>query len=152
MDKRGITPIMATFLLISFAVAVGVVVMNLGRAQVESDAECPINIELKLSNIQGVDQLCYDSAKKELAFTVENGINIDVEGLIVNVISSQQAETFAMDNAYMGKAGVYFGHAPFDSSASGEIRQVKILPKVLLYDNLEICTEQALVIEEIRDC
>ena len=39
MNKKAITPLMIAFLLVSFAVAVGVVVMNLGQAQVEEAAQ-----------------------------------------------------------------------------------------------------------------
>ncbi len=148
MNKKGIAPLVATLLLISFAVALGVVIMTFGRAQVELEAQCPINVGLKLSKIGGVEQLCYDAAKRDLSFTVENGVNIDIEGLVVNVIGSEKAETFQLTEARMGKAGVYLGHIPFD----GEIKQVKISPKVILYDNEEICTDKAVVVEELRAC
>ncbi len=143
---------MTTFLLISLAVAVGVVIMNFGRAQVESEATCPINIDLKLSVIKEAEQLCYESGEKDLFFTVENGVNVNVEGLIVNVIGTQKAETFELSQARMGKAGVYVGHIPYDSSASGEIRQIKISPKILLYDKEEICIDQAVVSEQVIAC
>jgi len=151
MDKKGITPLMATFLLISFAVAVGVVVMNLGRAQVESEAECPVNIGLEFSVISGEDQICYDAGKNDLSFTLENGINTDVNGLVVNIIGAERAETFEI-NSKIIKAGVYLGHVNYDSSVSGEIRQVKISPKVTLYDEEEVCVDQALVVENIKPC
>jgi len=146
-SKKGITPIMATLLLISFAVAVGVVVMNLGRAQVESDAQCAIEIGLKFSEISGQQQLCYEGSGS-LKFTLENGININVKGLVVNVIGTDKAETFELNDAEMTKAGTYLGSVNF----AGQIRQVKITPKVILYDNEEICTEQALVSENIPSC
>lgn len=151
MDKRGITPLMATLLLISFAVAVGVVVMNFGRAQVESEAECPVNIDLEFSVISGSEQLCYDSGKKVLSFTIENGVNTDINGLVVNVIGTEKAETFEV-NSKIVKAGVHLDHVNYDTSVSGEIRQVKISPKVTLYDSEEVCVDQALVIENVKSC
>lgn len=151
MDKKGITPLMATLLLISFAVAVGVVVMNFGRAQVESEAECPVNIGLEFSVISGDDQICYDAGKKDLLFTLENGVNTDVNGLVVNIIGTQKAETFEI-NSEIIKAGVHLGRVNYDSSVSGEIRQVKISPKVTLYDEEEVCVDQALIAENIRPC
>ncbi len=152
LDKQGLTPLMVTLLLISFAVALGVVIMNLGRAQVETEAQCPINIGMKLSAIGGVEQLCYDQNKKELSFTVENGVNINVEGLIVNLIGAQKAETIELTEAKMGKAGNYMGRVAYDQTTAGQIRQIKISPKVLLYDNEEICAEKAVVAESVRDC
>lgn len=151
-NKKAITPLMIAFLLVSFAVAVGVVVMNLGQAKVESAAQCPISIGLKLSNLGGKEQLCYDAATQEIKFTLENGINIKVEGLILNIIGSQQAQSFEFTEAKVGKAGIYMGKAKYDLSASGEIKQVKITPKVVPDQEELICTEQALVVESVGKC
>ncbi|MBU0470359.1 MAG: hypothetical protein KKA62_02640 [Nanoarchaeota archaeon] len=143
---------MATLLLISFAVALGVVIMNFGRAQVESEAECPVNIGLQLSVVSKIEQVCYNSGENDLFFTVENGVNTEVDGLIVNIIGTEKAETFEMPETRIGKAGVYLGHVSYDQSVSGEIRQVKISPKVKLYEEEEICVDQAIVLEEIKEC
>ncbi len=151
-NKEGVTPLMITMLLLSLAVAVGVVIMNFGRAQVEENAQCAIDIGLHFASISGQEQLCYDAGQKSLRFTVENGINIKVEGLIVNIIGSEKAETLELNDAKMTKAGSYVGKASFDSSAGGQIRQVKITPKVVLYDTEQICGEQALVVEKVGNC
>lgn len=149
-NKKGITPIMITLLLVSLAVAVGVVVMSLGRAQVEEEAQCPIDINMKFSNIGGEEQFCYGD--NQVSFTLENGINIKVEGLIVNIIGTEKAETFELNEAKLGKAGSYVGKVRFDSAVGGEIRQVKITPKVVLYDVEQICTEKSIIVESIRGC
>ena len=152
VDKRGIAPFIATMLLLSFAVSLGVVVMNFGRAQVELQAQCPINIGLKLAVINGQNQICYDLAKKEVTFTVENGVNINVEGLILNAIGSKEAKSTELNDAKIIKTGTYLGHASFDSSISGDLRQIKIIPKVIMYDEEQICVEKALIAENIKAC
>ena len=143
---------MVTMLLLSLAVAVGVVVMNFGRAQVEDKAQCAIDIALQLSSIGGQEQLCYDAGKKALSFTVENGVNIKVEGLIINIIGSEKAETFELNDAKLIKAGTYVGKVAFDIVTGGQIKQVKITPKVVLYDTEQICSEQAIVVESVGNC
>lgn len=152
MNKRGISPLIATLLLISFAVALGVVIMNFGRAQVELEAQCPINVGLKISNIGGQDDICYNAATKQLKFTIENGVNIKVEGLIANIIGTQQAQSFDLSAAKIIKAGTYIGTINYDSSTSGDIRQIKITPKIVLYDEEQICTDKALIVENVRAC
>lgn len=151
-QKKGITPLMATLLLISFATAVGVVVINFSQAQVEDAAQCVIDINLKIPAVQGKDEICYDGTKKEIIFTVENGVNIKVEGLVVNIIGSEQAETFELNEATIPKAGVYLGKITYDSTTSGEIRQIKISPKIMPYDQELICVEKALIIELVKPC
>ena len=150
--KKAVTPLMITFLLISFAVAVGVVVMNFGSAQVEAGAECAVDIGLKFSIISGAEQVCYDAAKKDFSFTLENGANTAVSGLVVNVIGKTKAESAELNEAKISKAGVYLGHITYDSSVSGEIRQLKISPKITHFDTELVCTEQAIVLEKVKAC
>lgn len=143
---------MATLLLISFAVAVGVVIMSFGRAQVEEEAQCTINIGLKFSVVGGSEQFCYDAGKQQLFFIVENGVNIDVEGLVVNIIGSQSAKTYTLDDAKIDKAGTYLKYLDYDKAVVGEVRQIKIVPKVNMYDEVLVCQEKAIVLEKIKDC
>ena len=150
MDKRGIAPLVATLLLISFAVALGVVIMNFGRAQVELEAQCAIDVGMKLAVIGGGEDICSDG--KEIRFTMENGVNINVEGLLISIIGTQKAETFEINDAKMGKAGSYIGKVQYDVSASGDVRQIKISPKVLLYDEEQICIEKAVIVEGVKGC
>ncbi len=152
MDKRAIAPLVATLLLISFAVSIGVVVMNFGRAQVELQAQCAIDVNMKLSEIGGKKQVCLDSAKNDIAFTIENGVNINVEGLLINIIGSQKAETSELNDAKITKSGIYLGHVNYDKDTAGEIRQIRFTPKVILHDTPEICTEKSLIIEEVSAC
>ena len=151
-NRKGITPLMIGFLLISFGVAVAVVVLNLGSAQVEEEAYCAVDIGLRFSQIGGEEQVCYNSAQKIFSFSVENGVNIDVSGIVVNIIGTQKAESFELNDAKMGKAAVYLGRVPYDIAASGEIRQVKISPKIIPYDQEEVCIDQAFVVENVKLC
>ena len=152
MNKKGISPLIATLLLISFAVALGVVIMNFGQAQVELEAECTINIGLRFAEIEGKTQMCYDRSKEEIFFVVENGVNIKVEGLVINVIGTKQVQTFDFDDAKMDKAGAYLKNVPFSLAEGGEIRQIKVVPKVIMYDEEVICQEKFISVDELRDC
>jgi hypothetical protein len=146
MDKFGIAPLIATLLLISFAVSLGVVVMNFGRAQVELEAECPLNIDMEFAVIGGADDIC--TTGSEVKFSVENSVNIKVQGLLVNIIGTDKAETFELPDAVIEKGGLYFGKVAF----SGEVRQIKITPKIVLQGEEQICTEKALITERLKGC
>ena len=152
MDKRGISPIVATFLIISLAVGLGIGIMNLGRAYVQEEAQCPIAVGLTAAVINQQQQFCYNKDKKEVEFTVENGVNINVNGLIMNIIGTNKADTFELNDAKITKAGAYVGRVPYDLQKDGDIRQIKISPKVVLYDEEQICNEKALLVETVGDC
>ncbi len=149
INKRGIAPLVATLLLISFAVALGVMIMNFGRAQVELEAQCPVNIDLDFP--ENGKTLCYDSTAKKINFKVQNGVNIKIEGLMVSTVGSERADSFEIA-AKISRAGIYEGNVNYDSTVNGEINQVKITPKIVLYDSEQVCTEKSLVVEKIEAC
>jgi len=152
MRKRGMAPLVATLLLIAFAVAVGVVIMNFAGAQVEQEAQCTINIGLKFSKIGGEEQFCFNAAKNQLFFTIENGVNIKVEGLVINIIGTQNVLSMNLDDAKIDKAGTYMKYVPYDPTQLGKLRQIKIVPKVKMYEEELVCQEKAVVLEKVRDC
>ncbi len=152
MLKRGIAPLVATMLLISFAVALGIVIMNFGRAQVNLESSCTIDIGLEFSQVSGQSQICFDAEKNDLFFVVENGVNIEVEGLIVNIIGSERAESYDLDDAIMGRAGNYLTHLGYNEELSGEIRQMKVIPIVTPFEEQVVCVEQELVVEQVLPC
>ena len=150
--KRGMAPLVATLLLISFAVALGVVIMNFGRAQVDLESHCTIDINLEFSEIAGEREVCFDSEKNDLYFVIENGINIDVGKLKVNIIGEKRAESYDLEEAQILKAGTYLTHLGYNEELSGGIKQLKIIPVIDMFEEEEICSEKALVIEDIKAC
>ena len=151
-NTKGITPLMTTILLISLAVAVGVVVMNFGRATAQEEAECSVDPQLQLSNISGQVQICYDFVGQAVKFTVENGVATSISGLVVSVIGTEKAHTFVLNDAKMPRAGNYIGKLNYNVATGKAIRQVKITPKVKLQDDEEICVDKAVIIENIKGC
>ena len=144
MNKKGISPIVATLLLLSFAITLGIFFLNFGRAQVELSAVCPVNIGLTEKRI------CFEN--NQIKFSIQNGINVNIEGLIVNIIGTKKADTFELSDAVIDKAGTHNGIIPYDKTISGKIRQIKISPKITLYDEEHICIEKAVTSTKVGDC
>ncbi len=151
-DKKAIAPIVATLVLVVFAVTFGIIIMSFGRAAVQQEATCTIDIDLDFSEIGGQQEICFDQSKEILRFTVENGANIDISALMVNVIGTNKAESFDLTDAQMLKAGIYLGDVGYNTDSNGEIRQVRIIPKIVPFDEEVICQEQALTAENVRVC
>ena len=151
-NNQGIAPIVATLLLLTFAVTIGIVIMNFGRAQVQLESKCAIDIDMSFSEIGGEEQICFNRERDIIELSVENGVNIEVTGLIVNVIGTERAESFDLADSAMSKAGVYLTDLGYNVGANGEIRQVKVIPKITPFDEEVVCTEQALVMESVAEC
>ena len=121
-NRQGIAPIIATLVLISFAVVIGVVVMNFGRAQVQLESKCAADIGLIFSEIGGEKQICFDDNKDIIKLSIENGVNTEITGLMVNVIGTERAESFSLDDADVSKAGVYLTDLGYNIDGNGEKR------------------------------
>ena len=60
--------------------------------------------------------------------------------------------THELDDAKIEKAGAFMRYVPYNAEEIGELRQIKIVPKITLYDEELICQEKAIVLEKVRDC
>src|SRR5512137_3035476 len=91
--RKAVSPLIATVLLIAFAVALGAVVMNWGRGYVEdtaniarerSDTEvkCASEVDIQIVEIDSVPQVCYNetvAGNYTVYFIVENKKTRNVE-------------------------------------------------------------------------
>lgn len=152
MNKKGVSPLLATFMLIIVAIGLGVVVMNFGRAQIEVAAQCAVNIGLQVVQLNDKPQVCFDRAKSQLFFIVENGRQIPVESIKLRIIGEKQVLNEPVAESSIERLGTLLKNYPYDLAAYGEIRQVRFTPEVTLYDEKIVCTEQAIAVEDIRDC
>lgn len=152
MNKKGVSPLIATFMLIILAIGLGVVVMNFGRAQIEIAAQCAVNIGLQVVQLNDKPQVCFDRAKSQLFFIVENGRQIPVESIKLRVIGQKEVLNQEIPESSMERLGTLLKYVPYDLVAYGEIRQVRFTPEVNLYDEKILCSEQAIAVEDIREC
>lgn len=142
---------MATIFLIILAVALGVVVMNFGRAQIEDAAQCPVNIGLKFVELNKQKQICQDKVNNQIYFIVENGDNIAIESMRVRAIGTN-AVLVTDVHEKIERLGTLLKYIDFKYSDYGDAKQIKLTPKVSLYGQEEFCEEQSIVLENVREC
>ena len=156
MDKRGISPLLSTVILIFLAIGVGVILMNWGRAQLEANAKCAVDTELDFVFLNGDPQVCFDGSGSNgfVKFIVENGVNIDVSSLSVRIIGSEQVYESVLDKSFIEVGSSLQKVVPYDFDVFGKIRQVRITPRIQVYPKEPslICPEQSLIIESISEC
>ena len=70
----------------------------------------------------------------------------------MNIIGSSSAATSELNSIDLLKAGTYSTNVAYDQSTSGQIRQLRIAPKVILFDQELICSEQAIIAENVANC
>ncbi len=164
-DKRGISPLIATVLMIAFAVALGAVVMNWGRAYVEDTAAdashtsdtrimCSQNVNLRLAQIGGSPQICYDEGDDEVRVTLQNVGSMDLEGIIFNVFGSEGSGASVDLEESLAQSQIRRFNIEYDSSEHGEIEFVQAVPKILVRgSNTPVqCSSEEEQWEEVLPC
>lgn len=153
-NKRGVSPLIATVLLISFAVALGSIVLNLSRTLHFWD-ECS-EISMKIREIDEAQACYFGKGKKSLIhLIVRNNGNRDIDGLGIWITGEKgsQLQEFNYPPIEMGKVfNTKYNPAYYDYSSHGRIKNIQIFPKVKKEDALEVCTRSSIKAETIIEC
>jgi len=155
-NKRGISPLLATVMLVILASALGVIAMSWGRAQLEEGSYCPVVIGLKIIELNQEPQVCRAGSRENgvITFLVENGANVDIHSLNFRVIGTEDIYTLELPNSRIQKGYPLLKNVPYNYDLFGEVRQIKITPRIVLFPGEDpvLCPEQALIIEDIKAC
>ena len=151
-SKRGLSPLLATAGLIVVAIGLGVIVMNFGRAQIEIAAQCAVDIGLEFTQLNDQPQVWLDRDQNQLFFIVENGPQIPVEKMHLRAIGEKEVLSQDIEYSKIEKLGTILKYIPYNLAQLGEVRQLRLIPTVMLYGEEITCPEQAVVSEVVRDC
>ncbi|MAG16138.1 hypothetical protein CMO88_03690 [Candidatus Woesearchaeota archaeon] len=167
-NKKGVSPLIATVLLIAFAVALGAVIMNWGRgfvqdqtANVEQTTEvevgCALDVQLKVSEIGGTPQLCYGGSSTEgyFEFTLDNQGRKDVKEIGI-IIHGQKAiyQNSTLNNSLIIAGGAHYRNLSFNFDTYGDVKYVRFIPKIDISGVTTPCSGSSLQKDaaEIRNC
>jgi flagellin-like protein len=158
-NKRGISPLFATILLIAFSVALGAVVMSWGESYIEEKAEFAKGIQevsrgcndiyFTIMQVSAVPQICQRGDTIE-AF-IENGPNQHILNIQAKVIGTDNVAV--IDNILkksLPKAGSE--KANFAFAPVGQLRQVKLTPIVQSGREVIYCPQRSLTLEGVNQC
>lgn len=154
ISKKGVSPLIATILLISFAVALGSVVMNWGLNLnlAKSEDKCA-PVEIKIRNI-GNAEVCF-GGNGYINFVIDNTGNSDINGLSIWIIGEKGTRLFDMDNILVRKGTLYDKkdkEVTYDFSTYGSIKQVQFIPKIKSQQTTEICPKNAVKADKVGVC
>ena len=154
-NKRGISPLIATVLLIAFAVALGAVVMNWGRSYIEAtqtqvqqqgqtEIKCSTSVKVDAIKIGGVTKVCFDDSQHDVKFILENIGTVNVTALKVQIINSTDGiTTVAINTTEFTPGASYSGTATY----SGSFQQLRIVPTIKVGDSKVTCGNAALTFD-----
>ena len=155
-NKKAISPLLSTVILIFAAIAIGVIVMNWGRAALEESAKCSVNTQVKFVELNKEPQICYAGSGKNgmIHFILENGPSVDISKLHFRIIGEKGVFTKELPESSIEIGSSIIKDVPYDFDTFGDIKQIKISPMVVLFPNEPplLCTDQALVMEKLDKC
>lgn len=123
-SKRGVSPLIATVLLIGFAVAIGAVIMNWGSAVVaETDGDAVEQNFLKWYMGNNIENVCFDDNRISLEVKGSPKINIKA----ANVVAIGTKDKFVSDKIIdipQDEEVVWPVDIPFDRSRYGDLIKI----------------------------
>ena len=166
--KRGVSPLIATVLLIAFTVALGAVVMNWGRGFVQTqtnEAEkttqtkigCATKVSIKVSVVDNTDQICYggSGANGYIELRLDNlDETNDIKGLSVSVSGANNVYNNDSINSTIPVGLSTFLNLSYSYTSYGRVLMVKVVPKILTGGILTPCGGSGVEksASEIRNC
>ncbi|MBI3051862.1 hypothetical protein HYY74_05390 [Candidatus Woesearchaeota archaeon] len=162
LSKRGVSPLIATVLLIAFAVALGAVVMNWGRTYTEQtadnvkkksdvDVKCSLDVKLKLLELQSKPQLCYGEwgADSYINVTLLNDGTKKIDGVRVTVFGDKGiAGNESISNSSISVAGGVKLSVGYGYAGTGPVKKVRIVPVVEISGVSTACSGSGSVLEK----
>lgn len=154
--KKGVSPLIATILLIAFAVALGSVVMNWGLSLNLGSVDKCRNVEIRIRNID-LAEVCFGGFGENgyINFIIDNSGTIDVNGLAIWIVGDKGTKFFDVDNILIKKNSLYEKRdkeIAYDFLAFGNIKQVQFVPKIKSEQTIEVCPKNAVKAEKIGVC
>ncbi len=155
--KKGVSPLIATILLIAFAVALGSVVMNWGlNLNLGKTNDACTHVEVKIRNI-GNNEVCYGGSgpKGFINFVIDNTGNVDLNGLSILIRGDKGTKLLDIDNIAIYKGTLFEkqdSSLAYNFDENGGIKEVQIIPKIMSGGNAEICTNNAAKAKKVGAC
>lgn len=138
LGKRGMSPLIATILLMAFAVALGGMIMNWSSSIPDSNSECS-EITLK------VNKFCLDDGK--ISLDIRNTGDIDVGAIALRIIDPPITNDVKISDSALTKGAQLKIDIPFANSVEAE---VGILPAVG-HEEIQFCSTP-LVSRQLPNC
>ena len=141
MKKRGLSPILATVLLIGFAVALGAMIMDWTRSLAEDPCK-NIDIEIYQSGEIMDPGVCYTS-DNTIRLKVKNTGPADVDRL-------HMTTELGIANSAVLANSIFEQEVPFSTIENAKDNAwISIVPQVAFKDNFTTCGEQGQRIEKL---
>jgi flagellin-like protein len=145
--RRGISPLIATVLLIAFAVSIGTMIMNWGKGAVVGDCT---ETKIEVQKISDKPLFCYDTLNTQVNVMIKNTGSTDINRLKMRVIAAD----FTTEDVDVPDSAIDAGDIKtknINYVRSGKFR-VEIIPVITSGGKERQCSEKNVFIDDIGAC
>jgi flagellin-like protein len=146
--RRGISPLIATVLLIAFAVSIGTMIMNWGKDAVAVGDCTETKLEVQMFSEKPV--FCYDTLNGKINVMIKNTGSTDVDRLKMRTIMPD----FTNEDVELADSAIKSGDIKtknIEYVHSGKFR-VEIIPVITVGGKDRVCSEKYIYIDDIGSC
>ena len=154
--KRGVSPVIATLILVVFAIALGSVIINWGFNIEFANGELGCDdVEYRIRNVGG-SEICITQLEEYqlLNFVIDNRGELDIYGLDLWMVGTKGNKLVKLDMLNITSESFFFYNdvnAIYEKDRYGELNQIQITPKIKK-DNIEVCTNKIINSKRIGLC
>ncbi len=156
--KRGVTPLIATGLLVFLAVSLAFAVITITEAYIEerSNVEglpegvsgCDA-VNFKVTKISGIEHVCF--AESHVDVSLDNGKAIEIYDFLAKIHGTKSVANIqpVLINSLKKSEGIRL-NLPFGDI--GKPLQVTLTPRIRIGKNILDCDKKMIVIEKLPSC
>jgi flagellin-like protein len=148
LGNRGISPLIATVLLIAFAVSIGTMIMNWGKDAVSVGDCTETKLEVQMFSEKPI--FCYDTLNSKITVMLKNTGSTDVDRLKMRVITPD----FKTEDKDLADSAIKSGDIKTENInyiQSGQFR-VEITPVISVGGKERICSDKYVFVDNIPAC
>ena len=155
LGKNALSPLIATILLIAFAVALGSVLVNLGTNIDLARDKCK-SVEIKLRNI-GNSEVCYknEGTNGYVNFILDNNGKKIINGLSIIIRGDKTSSIYDLNDINIPEKSLFDKkdqEVAYDNSRIGIVKEVEFQPKIKVENQLETCSKKSVISEKVGPC
>lgn len=154
--KKAMSPLIATVLLIAFAVALGAMIMNWSAEEVsaQTDPNSPVSgdpcvsVGLEVQEAFGEKALCHKDG--ELRFNVVNSGKVEIKGLQLRTLDGSLKEVKEIIPSSQLAVGGTFSYTTQLTDTSK--LHVELVPYIIVNNNQQFCIKKAVIQDILPQC
>ena len=148
-SKKGISPLIATVLLIAFAVALGAVVMNVSAGLIKEQTKTPSadcsTLALDIFTVREKPQVCF--ADKVITYRLTNNGAQKISDVKVQIVGEREVVQGTL-GSQMAPADIKESSISYSVAKNGDIISARFIP----LSDATLCQEQSVSVDEVKDC